>query len=536
MDIAIIGGRGKMGQLFANFFKSRGHNIHIIGRQTENFSQLIRLSDVIILSVPLLAVEGYLTVLRECDLYNKVVINFASNMSVGFEQLKSLGCTTCCMHAMFGPDIVDFANQNIIVAPKVDHPKLSELIYSLLDASANVSYSTPEYHDKMMAVVQALSQFSSIALAHTISQERLDVSELKRFSTVTFRSNLYTIERILKQPAELWSAIQFQNQDFFGILDTYREAVRTYAGFVEKKDESGFQRSFENIYSHFTDTRQTNLAQVVQYGSQYIGTLGPRGTFSHQAALQYNSDSKVVFCASISEVLERIHERTLHHGLVPFENSLHGVVVETLEGIRNHDLFVKDQLVVPISHCIAGVEMAGEYSRITEVYSHPQALGQCSRFLQKYLPHAKKITVSSTSAAFEKIAKENLTHAVAIGPKLAAQFFGLNVYEEGIEDDKSNVTEFFVVSAQEPTLNGDPKKVIMHLSPESDRSGLLCDILSILKKHDVNLSMIESRPSKKKFRLYTFYVMCETMNSPQYQKIVAELDKLDVNVTFMGCF
>jgi len=263
-----------------------------------------------------------------------------------------------------------------------------------------------------------------------------------------------------------------------------------------------------------------------------LGALGPKGTYTHEAAKSY-SDSQIRFFATIHDVIDAVANGTVKEAIVPFENSIHGVVIQTLEGIYRQNLFVKKQLVLDIHHCLAGVN--NKLECVTTIYSHPQALGQCAQYLREHFPNATQIEVSSTSYAMELVKKENNPALVAIGPALAAKINKLEVIDTDIQDENENQTAFYVIS-KELELNKDASKSLIVCKPQKDFPGLLHFILSEFVKYEINLAMIESRPSRNQLGTYIFYMIIQTADEKVKKNISQALSEKEITFYDLGTY
>lgn len=218
-----------------------------------------------------------------------------------------------------------------------------------------------------------------------------------------------------------------------------------------------------------------------------LALLGPEGTFTHEAASEQFEKLEPVFCSNIEEVFNS--EFT---GFVPVENSLGGGVRDTIDLFREKDIRIAGEHILEIQHCLVSKENSLE--AIETVYSHPQALAQCSEFLKEY--GFEKVESSSTAAAAEDLGDGE----AAIASKKAAELNGLNVLKEGIQDSKS-YTRFLILDGD----GSEPKKTSLILEPREDRPGLLHSMLGCFAGHGINLSHIESRPTGE-LGTYFFYV------------------------------
>lgn len=271
-----------------------------------------------------------------------------------------------------------------------------------------------------------------------------------------------------------------------------------------------------------------------------IAVLGPAGSYSEQAAFQYDKNCKPEYFDTISEIIDELSTGIIDMAILPMENSVQGTVLETLDGIYYNNLKIFDETVLDIRHSIAGLsDLVARGNRkgvankeeiadnIRFIYSHPQSLGQCAKYLKKNFPKAKLIPITSNSAAFKKIKEEKLIDALAVGPKICADIYGLSIVEEGIQDVSNNQTLFVVVSGSKTSQKSKLGHVLMVLAPGKDRPGLLFDMLHAFKKKNINLLKLESRPSRNKLGSYIFYVKAEvTGRDKKLAEIINELKEI----------
>lgn len=225
-----------------------------------------------------------------------------------------------------------------------------------------------------------------------------------------------------------------------------------------------------------------------------IVTLGPEGTYSERAAKEFSPDADVAFSETISGVFSRAEE-TGSRGLVPVENSLEGVVTRSLDLLRESPLRIVGEVVLDVEHHLLG---PGDPD---VVVSHPQALGQCRGYLEQRHPDAEAKPVSSTGRAAE-LAAENPSWA-AIGAEEAAAANDLPVAERSVQDADVNRTRFVVLGRDAPEPTGRDKTTIAFFV--EDKPGALYHALGVFYRHGVNLTMLESRPSREELGDYYFF-------------------------------
>jgi len=266
-----------------------------------------------------------------------------------------------------------------------------------------------------------------------------------------------------------------------------------------------------------------------------IAVLGPCGTFSQQAARVYDDKLEPIFFDSISEVIGAVADGVTNVGIVPIENSVHGTVVETIDETYGRRLKIVEEIVIPIRHVVAGVKGVLPDGDIAMVYSHPQGLNQCKKYLEENFFSAKRIKTLSTASAFEKIKEGELVDSIAIGPKIAAEIYGLKIIEEDVQDRENNETSFVVIK-RESSENLSANKTTIVVSPKIDRPGLLYDILEVFKKKGINLSKIESRPSMEKLGSYIFYLTLDIGDNSLLEEIINDLEVMKIGVYSLGSY
>ncbi|MCM8763259.1 MAG: prephenate dehydratase [Candidatus Omnitrophica bacterium] len=231
-----------------------------------------------------------------------------------------------------------------------------------------------------------------------------------------------------------------------------------------------------------------------------IAYLGPQATFTHLAALKkFGSQVEYIGCDSIADVFLEVEKGLVDYGVVPVENSIEGAVTHTLDMLVDSDLKICSQIILDISHnLLANCPM----NKIKRIYSNPQVFGQCRLWLDEHLPHIERIEVSSTTRAAQIAAKEKESGCIA--SFLAAKVYKLKIIARDIEDSPHNITRFLVIGNTEvPPTGNDRTSILFSIK---DRVGALHDMLIPFKKYGINLTKIESRPSKKKLWDYFFFI------------------------------
>jgi chorismate mutase/prephenate dehydratase len=233
-----------------------------------------------------------------------------------------------------------------------------------------------------------------------------------------------------------------------------------------------------------------------------IAYFGPEATFTHQAALQkFGASLDYAAQKTIGDVFMEVSKRAADYGVVPVENSTEGVVTHTLDMFTDSDLKIVSQIVLQIQQCLMS---NSPLARIRKLYVHPQSLAQCRGWLAKHLPGVEIVETSSNARSAELAAGEK--GAASLGGVLAAQKYRLNILARDIQDNTVNVTRFIVLGRQCSPPTGDDRTSLM-LSV-ADRAGALHEAIAVFRKFRINMTKIESRPSKRKAWEYFFFIDC----------------------------
>jgi chorismate mutase/prephenate dehydratase len=287
------------------------------------------------------------------------------------------------------------------------------------------------------------------------------------------------------------------------------------------------EKSIKAIY------REIMSAALALEDDMKIAYLGPEGTWTHQAAIKKFGHS-VGYSPqpNFSDVFDQVERRRANYGVVPIENSTEGAVSHTLDLFVDSTLHICAQILLRIENCLMASIPRGE---IKTLYSHPQVFGQCRNWILKNFPEADLVEVSSTTKA-AALAKEKASEgAAALGGALAAEIHGLELLESAIQDRATNTTRFLVIGEKTcPPTGNDRTSILFAIN---DRPGSLVSALKAFEDLRINLSKIESRPSKRKDWEYIFHVdlsgHCEDEN---VSKALAELANHCSMVKILGSY
>jgi prephenate dehydratase len=264
-----------------------------------------------------------------------------------------------------------------------------------------------------------------------------------------------------------------------------------------------------------------------------IAVLGPKGTYTDLACDYYSKSYEKIYLDNITSVIKSVKNGIVEKGIIPAENSIKGTVVESLDGISEYDLFIEKSIIILIHHFIAGLSSK---TKPEIIMSHPQAIGQCRKYINKNYPDSKIVKTLSTSEGFKKISEQALTNVAAIGSKKACELYDLKIIDENIEDVKNNKTEFFVISNKKEVKN-DADKSLVFVYPKKDVQGILYKMLGYFNKEKINLTKIESRPSRKELGNYFFYIEFDgNINNEKVKKVLKNIKENIGFLKILGCY
>ncbi|XHR27778.1 MAG: prephenate dehydratase [Chthoniobacteraceae bacterium] len=263
-----------------------------------------------------------------------------------------------------------------------------------------------------------------------------------------------------------------------------------------------------------------------------IAYFGPAGTYTNEAARnKFGASVEYSAQANITEVFAAVARGTADYGVVPIENSTEGAVTHTLDEFMSSDLQICSEILLKVEQNLLA---RCPRSEIRKIYSHPQSLGQCRRWLQTNFPTAEVLVASSNTRAAQHAAEEPNTAAIA--GKLAAELYQLDILEASIQDSAFNTTRFLVIGPQPCPPSGQDKTSLLFSVP-AEKSGTLISALEPLQQLGISMSKIESRPSKRKAWEYFFFVDIEGhAQDPRVSEALAEMEKRCTWLKILGSY
>jgi chorismate mutase/prephenate dehydratase len=330
--------------------------------------------------------------------------------------------------------------------------------------------------------------------------------------------------------------------------------------YAPHRERAVFERVCESNAGPMTDEqlraiyREIMSSALALEKTMTIAYLGPEATFTHQAAIRrFGSSLRYASQKTIADVFTEVAKNRADYGVVPVENSTEGVVTHTLDMFVDSDLKIVSQIVLPISHCLASKY---KKNQIKVLFVHPQTLAQCRNWIAQNLPNVEIIETGSNARSAQFAATEKLDvfqmraekgirggkayakqtgkrfkaeHSAAITGTLAAEKYKLPILEQDIQDNAANATRFLVLGRQCSPPTGDDRTSLM--VSVSDKVGALHEAIAAFRKFKINMTKIESRPSKRKAWEYFFFIDCD--GHAQDKKVAGAIKILGKHCNFV---
>lgn len=288
---------------------------------------------------------------------------------------------------------------------------------------------------------------------------------------------------------------------------------------VQKKSDLLKKSNIQAIWREIISACKEVQGHIIK-----VSYLGPEGTNTYSAALSFFPKSGTEFVESntIFDVFREIESDKVDLGVLPIENSLQGMVRETMDLLIDKNLKIYSEIEIRIMHNLIGLKDT-QLKKINAIYSHPQAISQTMNWIRNNIPNAEIIKTNSTAQAIKKVAKMGDATKVAIGTEIAAKLNNLEIIVSGIEDNTSNYTRFYIISKKENVkTEGDYKTSLVFVTKHVP--GALFNVLKIFADDNINLMKIESRPRRQGLWEYIFLMDFE--GHPDDAKIKDALEKM----------
>ncbi|MFH1233349.1 MAG: prephenate dehydrogenase/arogenate dehydrogenase family protein [Patescibacteria group bacterium] len=545
--IGIIGGTSQFGQWFKFFFENNGCNCLVAGRKTRlTAEKLAKQADIVIISVPIRETTKVIREIRDLLKPEALLCDFTSlKVDSLKEMLKRKHGGILGIHPLFGPLVPSMTGQHIVFCKGRDNNWVNFLENLFESKGGKVIKINSKKHDKQMAMVQALTHFTNIAFAKVIQRQK--IQPFNAFSTPNFKLQSMLAGRILGLSPSLCADIEIENKIFHGLLKQYINDIKKLSRIVLSGKKIQFESEFRSIAKsmsdfipiaqiktseimHLLDKQPVEIKKTIhiinKLGAKTINVacLGPEGTFSHTASKNiFSKEKNFLMTSTINQVFKAIQGDFVKFGVVPIENSTAGVVQETLDSILNYPLRVIGSYKMEIHHNLLG--RTKSLNNIKIIRSHIQPLGQCREWISQNLP---KATIEPQDSSTKAILSTNDPRVAFIGSKEAAKEYGLKILTENIEDNKNNITEFYILAKNTDSRLGKSlgsSRTLMIVAVY-DRPGVLNDILKIFANHKLNLTKLHSRASVVEGWDYYFFLEIDCLpNTRDFKMAFQEVKK-----------
>jgi len=524
-SVHIIGGTGKMGSWLQKFLTKHDAKPTVSGRVLQD--KHIKSADVIFVSVPIS--KSYEVILKASKIASKsaVIIDLSSSMHNAQSAFLNIPQPHMSLHFLFGPDTTDLRNQ-VMVATNANNETIKTILSLFEKEGVRIIELDNKTHDIHMAVIQNLTHFINLIFFQTIS-----ASKHSELSTPTYLAQLSAVNKVLSLDANLISEIQTQNPHGAIIIKEFLDNANSLLKVLAPKNTHEFEKKITEIQREFKNKRElvagytpSSVSSIKK--SSKVAYLGPEYTYSH-AATKLTKSEELIPCTSIAQVFSLVESEAVEYGVVPAQNTIEGAVRETFDLLAFGNAHTIGSLYLPIHHCLASNEK--NISSLKYIYSHPQALAQCSQYLAANVPHVDQVDTRSTVSDIES--HKSQKGIGFITSKEAAEAHNLRILARDIGNNTSNTTRFFIISKTDKGLE-NASKTLLFLSVYN-RVGILKDILTVFANENINLSNIESRPSRDKSWDYHFFVEVDVAyNSIRLQETLTILKQYCPQIKILG--
>lgn len=550
-----------MGGIFATFFKDRGIKVLISDKKTKLTNlELVEKSDIVIVSVPIHLTKAVLEDIVPHMRKDQALMDFTSVKVPALKLMSKAKSEVLGLHPMFA-DSNPIHGQTVIACKTRKSRELSVWMINFLEQhGVQIIEMSAKEHDKAMNKAQGVIHFADIAFIDVLRRLKMPIKELIELSSSSSELKIQLAARLIAQNPELYASIQIENPNTIKSLKQYQKAINQLMKIVKKKDDKAFIKYFERnkkylgsyqkqslkdssylIDKLLEKKRQSKKAKAKSPNKKHIAVLGPVNTYTDIAANKYSKAGKF-YTKTVTEAFDLVEKSKVSAAIIPLENKLNGTVRETVDCLFHKKVHIAEEIELPIRHCLLALPQA-KATNIKLIISHPQALQQCQKYLKKAFPQAETTAFASTAAAVEKLLISQNKEIAVIASEQAAK--GLKIHKEDIADEKDNSTRFIVIKkgefrgkkmsmarpGEKSPIRTSPAKTSIAFYFSQDSSGSLFTIFEIFAKAKINLTKIESRPTKAKFGQYIFYLDFE--GSYNEKRVQSTLQKVEKSVAFM---
>ncbi len=299
---------------------------------------------------------------------------------------------------------------------------------------------------------------------------------------------------------------------------------------------------FQRIIEDSVVTQQVYLQKKLNQQREqniHIAFLGKRGSYSHLAArnyaTRYQEQLVELSCSSFEQIFDKVKSGEADFGVLPLENTTSGSINDVYDLLQHTDLSLVGELAYPIKHCVL-VNEQQDLSQIDTLYSHPQVIQQCSQFIRS-LDRVHIEYCESSSHAMELVASLNKPNIAVLGNEDGGHLYGLRVLKTDIANQPNNITRFIVLAKEPLSVSPQIASKTLLLMTTRQQAGALVDALYVFKKHQINMTKLESRPIYGTPWEEMFYLEIEAnIHHPNTQQVLQELKEYSTFLKVLGCY
>ncbi|MFA6458313.1 MAG: prephenate dehydrogenase/arogenate dehydrogenase family protein [Patescibacteria group bacterium] len=557
--IGIIGGRGILGKIFRANFAAAGFEVLVAGRKPDGreiltTDELIRRSDIVIVSVFLSETEKVLRAIVPKMRANQLLADFTSVKEMPVKIMRAAKSEVVGLHPMFG-EVASLRGKNIFAVVARGGKLWKILRQNLADFGLKIHEVSAEKHDELAALHQSAAHLLALTFAQILRKNKIAPEKIFEIASPSTQLFLLTTGRILGQNLEMYADISLANPKAAKTIRELAEILNELATAVEMKNRAKLLANFEAAakffgkWSEFANTESSRIfeslapqtqvkkTQLKTFPKNSIGILG-KNTQTELAAKDFLflhhvlKGAHLLSFSTISEIFAKVS--TTNHmkfGFVPLENSTVGLVRETMLNLfeSNGKIRILAEFEKKIEHALLAPKKL-KLTTIEKVFAHPQAAAQSAKFLAQKLPHAEIIAVENAGRALG-LAQTSPNSAAITAAEFAKN--GFKILAKNIEDSKENKTRFVAIGKNNILSSKNSKKSAIAFFFRENRAGQLAAALNIFAAQKINLARLESIPTAKKRGEFFFFIEVErTKNLPA---ALTQLQKI-ANVVELGSY
>ncbi len=554
-SIGIIGGTHSVGASFADHLQRKfgdKKKVIVSGRKTEITNKdVVQQCDLVIFAVPIAVTEKVITENLTYSRPDQIWADFTSIKIQPVKWMLKSKAQVCGLHPIF-PPMKNITNQKLVITPaRISDAYLLQLEKIFEDLE--VIHSTPEEHDQIMGVVQGLSHFSDFVTGATLRSLGIDFAKVLQISSPAYRLKLEVIGRMFAQNPELYVQIGLQNQANNRTMESFAETFRRLKDLIDVKHDKKLVEEFLSVREYLggdfcqeayeisdkilnqrhLDNLQNSKRRMKNCDLAIFGTPDSHTDEASHLFSERKESSQIEYFKNIFEVFEAVDSGMAKAGIVPYENSTMGSIFSTLDALfERPEVSICGGVEKEIGQFLLAIP-GTKIDQIQKIMSHPQALQQSQKWIQKNLPTAEMISESSTSIAGRKIKLLDDKTLAVIGSKKLAQSLGLEILAKDLQEAE-NKTRFVLIKKGPPPQKTTYTSLVFWFA--ADQSGNLEKVLHTFSAQNINLIKIDSRRAGKKYGRYFFFVDAEVFVDQAKKKLLPALKKEVGGVRVLGGF